>query len=143
MSKHRNAASTLTHDSKAIEAPCQDGKEKFSEAQEQSFPLSDNRYTRDSDADAAIRDRTAITTDLINAMSAMLAEQRKSDREQMRFDRETVTTFKTLFDDTPLKWWIIFAGVGGLVDSVRFVADGVRLVVDAGVFLWQHYQYMR
>ena len=63
--------------------------------------------------------------EVINAVSAMLLEQR-------RFDRQTFTTFKRLFDDSGLKWWIIAAGVGGAVELLR-------LFVDLGRFLWCHY----
>jgi len=54
--------------------------------------------------------------EVINAVSAMLLEQR-------RFDRQTFTNFKKLFDESGLKWWIIAAGIGGLCELVRIGAD--------------------
>jgi hypothetical protein len=66
------------------------------------------------------------TSSLIHAISALLQEQR-------RFDRETVPRFKKLFGDSGLKWWIIAAGAGGIVESLRGL-------VEVGRFLLDHYR---
>jgi hypothetical protein len=63
--------------------------------------------------------------EVINAISALLTEQR-------RFDQQAVTKFKKLFGDSGLKWWIIGAGVGGAVELLRLVAD-------IGRWMWCHF----
>jgi hypothetical protein len=67
------------------------------------------------------------TVDVMNTLSAVLLAHGK-------FNEKMFERFKKLFDDAGLKWWIILAGVGGLVEALRIVVDG-------GVFLWTHYHY--
>jgi hypothetical protein len=54
--------------------------------------------------------------EVVNAVTVLL-------REQRHFDRDTFTKFKKLFDDSHLKWWIIAAGVGGIVELLRAIVD--------------------
>jgi len=61
---------------------------------------------------------TRLTVDDINALNKMFKGQ--------------VSYFKDLFRESGLKWWIVFAGVGGAVELIR-------LLIDAGVYLWTHY----
>jgi hypothetical protein len=83
----------------------------------------ENEFLKDR-PDAEVPVLKGADVEVINAVTALLKEQR-------RFDRETVTKFKKLFGDGGLKWWIVGAGVGGAVELLR-------LTVDVGRFLWEH-----
>jgi hypothetical protein len=40
------------------------------------------------------------------------------------------TFFKELVESSHLKWWIIFAGVGGLCELIRIIIDAVRVGLE-------------
>jgi len=61
-------------------------------------------------------EQTPSMIEVINAISTMLSEQRN-------FDRQSVTKFRKLFNDTGLKKWVVLAGVGGAVELVRLGWD--------------------
>ena len=73
-----------------------------------------NQFLNDTVADPATQQ--AATMDALNAYNTAV-------QNQVRF-------FKELFDDTGLKWWIIGAGVGGVVELMRAVVD-----------VWNHYHH--
>jgi hypothetical protein len=75
----------------------------------------DNPFTKDP-GDVPVTALNAPEVQVLNAVTKLL-------REQRRFDRETVTKFKKLFGDSNLQVWIILAGVGGLVELVRLGLD--------------------
>jgi hypothetical protein len=75
----------------------------------------ENPFSKDR-PDVEVTKLKSSEVEVLNAVTALL-------REQRRFDRETVTKFKKLFGDRDLSWWIIFAGVGGLVELIRLIAD--------------------
>jgi hypothetical protein len=82
----------------------------------------DNQFTKERpDADVPVLKGPDV--EIINAITALL-------REQRHFDRQTVTKFKKLFGDHNLMWWIIAAGVGGIVELVRGLVD-----------IWFHYHH--
>jgi hypothetical protein len=81
--------------------------------------MSDNPYLKDPNADPKVQ--TAANIDVMNTLSAVLLEHG-------RFNEKTFERFKKMFDDTGLKWWIIAAGVGGIVELARGAVD-----------IWNHY----
>jgi hypothetical protein len=87
--------------------------------------MSDNRFLNDPMADPSVR--AAANTEVINAMSTV------SDiiLEHGRFYTRLLKDFEKMFKESGLKFWIIFAGVGGVCEVVRIFWDG-------GVFLWTH-----
>jgi hypothetical protein len=84
----------------------------------------DNPYLKDPNADPAVQ--TAANIDVMNAMSAVILDHGR--HYEKLFEK-----FKKMFDDSHLRLWIVFAGVGGMVELLR-------LLVDFGRFLWCHYR---
>lgn len=80
----------------------------------------ENEYKKDR-PNAEVPTLKSADVEVLNAVTTLL-------REQRLFDRKTVREFKKLFGDRNLTWWIIAAGVGGIVELIRAFVD-----------IWYHY----
>jgi len=78
-----------------------------------------NPYLEDA-GDAAVPTIQSESVEIINVMTESMS---RLLNEQRKFDRETVQKLHSLFGDKSLEWWIIFAGVGGLVEGLRLAYD--------------------
>jgi hypothetical protein len=86
---------------------------------------NDNQFLNDPMVDPKVE--KAAATEVLNAMSAV------SDiiLEHGRFYTKLLKDFEKMFKESGVKFWIIFAGVGGVCELARILWDG-------GVFLWTH-----
>jgi hypothetical protein len=78
-----------------------------------------NPFLDDPNANPSVQ--TAANIDVINAMSAVLLQHGRANEDM--FER-----FKKLFDGSGLKLWIVFAGVGGIVELLRLAIDAIVLI---------------
>jgi hypothetical protein len=83
-------------------------------------PKKENPFLKDPGKDPEVQ--TIGNIEVMNAMSAVLLAHGD-------FHNKTVKELKKMFDDSGLRWWIIAAGVGAIVEALHIAWLALEWVV--------------